>query len=187
MTRWLAMRAEHLVALEPETIMCQELKTQNLANATIECATLEAYASIGPRFDNVVMINVLEHMQDDLEAMKLAWHLLRPGGRVCVLVPAHQALFGSLDERYGHIRRYARAEIAARMQDAGFQLEEASYFNPIGALGWFIVARVARRPSLDTTSVWLSEHFVVPLGRLLERLGHPPFGQSVVARGRRPQ
>jgi 2-polyprenyl-3-methyl-5-hydroxy-6-metoxy-1,4-benzoquinol methylase len=56
----------------------------------------------------VLCINVLEHTEDDVAALRNAYALLPGGGRVIVFVPADRSLYGSLDRSVGHLRRYER-------------------------------------------------------------------------------
>lgn len=185
-TRWMLPRAERVVVVEPEAVMCQELAALGLPHVEVRQQCLEDFDGERGSFDAVVLYNVLEHLTDDVEALRITLGLLRPGGHACVLVPAHPALQGSLDARYGHLRRYRRAEVRSALEAAGFTDVEVRYFNPLGAVGWFLVARVARRPRLSRGAVRWSERIGVPVGRALERLFPPPFGQSVLAVGRRP-
>lgn len=59
-------------------------------------------------FDAIMAINVIEHIQDDMEAVKNLHDLLKPGGRLLAYVPACQFAYGSVDEALGHYRRYTR-------------------------------------------------------------------------------
>lgn len=185
-TRWLARTADLVVVAEPDASMASALAAAARDNVEVRAVPIEGLRGSGERFDAVVAINVLEHVEDDREAVRIAFELLDPGGRLCVFVPAHQALFGSLDRRYGHLRRYTRRETRALLEAVGFHVSRCRYFNPVGALGWWAVGRLARRKRLSRGSVWLSERIAVPVGRALERIGDPAFGQSVVAVGVRP-
>jgi SAM-dependent methyltransferase len=182
-TRWLAQTASTVVAVEPDPLMCQSVLALGEPNVRVLETRFEDLAGTEELFDCVFLCNVLEHILDDGEALRIARSLLTPGGHVCVVVPAHPSLSGSLDHRYGHLRRYRQAEVLAALEGVGFSNVSASYFNPLGALGWLAVSRAAKRPHLTRSSVWLSEWVAVPLGRALQRLGPPPFGQSVVATG----
>jgi SAM-dependent methyltransferase len=184
-TRWLSEAADQVVAIEPEPIMCDEITALGLPNVTVVQGLIEDVAPEIPPSDAVFMCNVLEHIGDDEAAIASAHALLKPGGHICVVVPAHQLLYGTLDRRYGHLRRYRKRDIRRALESAGFVDVKAEYFNPVGALGWFLVVRVLRRPHLSEGSVTLSERVAVPAGKALRRLGRPPFGQSVVAIGRR--
>jgi SAM-dependent methyltransferase len=163
--------------------MASSIERMGLRNVTVLPSTLEELAGNDRRFDCVVLINVLEHIDDDQAALKITHELLRPEGYVGILVPAHSILYGALDAAYGHRRRYSRHDVESRLKNAGFRVRYARYFNPIGAIGWFLVGRVSGRGQLSRTSVALAERVAVPSGRMLERFGHLPFGQSIVAVG----
>jgi 2-polyprenyl-3-methyl-5-hydroxy-6-metoxy-1,4-benzoquinol methylase len=182
-TPWVAARARSVAVAEPEAAMREEVRRLGIPGVEILAATLEDLEGSGRTFDCVVMVNVLEHIADHRHALSVARGLLRPGGRLCLLVPAHRGLFGALDRRYGHWRRYARREVVALLREAGFRTARARYFNPLGAIGWGLVGRVLGSARLSRSSVWLSERVALPVGRRLERAGDPPFGQSVVAVG----
>ena len=73
------------------------------------------------RFDAVLYIDVLEHIEDDRGELERATRLLREGGYLIVLSPAHQWLFSPFDEAIGHFRRYDRRSLGA-LQPAGTAL-----------------------------------------------------------------
>jgi SAM-dependent methyltransferase len=131
--------------------------------------------------DTIVALNVIEHIAEDLEALKSMAAMLRPGGRAVVLVPAFQRLFGSLDHELGHIRRYTRRSLSQRMSEAGFQVERAFYFNLVGTLGWWVNARLRKVPRIPIDQLRYFDT-LVPILRLEDRVPLP-FGQSVIAIG----
>jgi len=185
-TRWLARVADRVVAVEPDFALSSEIANLRLQNVEVVSRPLEDIEGYADSFDSAVLVNVLEHLEDDVGSLGIVRNLLRPGGHVCILAPAHAQLYGSLDRRYGHLRRYRTREVEAGMRTAGFDVSFARYFNPVGAIGWFVVGRLAGRQRLNRASIALTERVAVPAGRALERFGVPPFGQSVLAVGRRP-
>ena len=184
-TGFVAERADTVLALEPESDLCEEIEGRRLPNVRAEAVTIERTDVPPESFDASVLINVLEHIDDDVAALRRVHDLLKPGGSACVLVPAHMFLYGSLDARYEHVRRYTKSELRERFSEAGLTPVSVRYFNPVGAIGWFIVGRIIRPSRLSRSSVSVSERVAVPIGRFLERLGSPPFGQSVVGIARR--
>lgn len=183
-TRWLAPQADHVVALEPDAELAKRVIDLGFGNVDVVTSRLETMAP-DRTFDAAVMINVLEHIEDDTAALAALRDRLRPGGRAIVVVPAHQPLYGRLDERYHHIRRYSRRKAAAVFDRAGLAVESARYFNPLGAIGWLVFARWMASERLTPSSIWLTENIVVPLGKVLDAVRFRPFGQSVVVLGRR--
>jgi SAM-dependent methyltransferase len=143
---------------------------------------------VGSRFRAVVCLNVLEHIQDDGQAVKnLAGTLLR-GGHLLVVVPALPGLYNDLDRLAGHHRRYRRNEIRNLMMQAGLVPVRADYFNPVGGLGWW-ANRLLRYDSLNDTAVnsqiSLFDRWLVPISRGLDPITRSFFGQSVLAIGRK--
>jgi SAM-dependent methyltransferase len=83
------------------------------------------------RFDVVTTFDVLEHIEDDLSALTELHRVLRPGGVLVAAVPAFPFLWGPQDVISHHYRRYVRPELRARLEDAGFAVRRASYFNSL--------------------------------------------------------
>jgi ubiquinone/menaquinone biosynthesis C-methylase UbiE len=133
------------------------------------------------QLDTVIALNVLEHINEDVEALRTMACMLQPGGRAVVLVPAFQKLFGSLDRELGHVRRYTRRNLMQRMSQAGLRVERAFYFNAIGTLGWWVNARLRRVPRIPIRQLRCFDA-MVPVLRLEDHLSLP-FGQSIIAIG----
>jgi SAM-dependent methyltransferase len=131
--------------------------------------------------DTVVALNVIEHISEDVEAMRSIAEMLSPAGRLVILVPAVRALYGSLDEELGHARRYSRSDLVTRMERAGFSVERVFYFNLLGTLGWWLNARLRRVPRIPRSQLRLFDA-LVPLLQAEDYLPLP-FGQSLVGIG----
>jgi SAM-dependent methyltransferase len=140
----------------------------------------------GRTFDSVVLVNVLEHIEDDAAALRDILGGLRPGGTVVLFVPAFQALYSEFDRMVGHYRRYRRDVLAGMLAGAGFEVVEARYVNCIGAVAWWVVARQLGRFPKSRTAMRSYDRTVVPVIRAIESRWTPPFGQSVLCIGRRP-
>jgi SAM-dependent methyltransferase len=135
------------------------------------------------QLDTVVALNVVEHIADDLGALRSIAGMLRPGGRAIILVPALPALFGSLDRELGHVRRYTRSGLGWRMGEAGLHVEKLFYFNLLGTLGWWFNARMRKVACIPGRQLRLF-NAVVPVLRVEDHL-RLPFGLSVIAIGAR--
>ena len=133
------------------------------------------------RFDTVICLNVLEHVDDDLGSLAAIRKLLEPGGRLVLLVPALPALYGTIDQALGHHRRYTRAAITSKFEGTGFRVAHIEYFNLAGVPGWWLAGRVFRRSMIPAGSLKLYDA-LVPLFRL-ERLLPWRVGQSLIAIG----
>lgn len=146
-------------------------------------------------FDLVTTLDVVEHIQDDITALRELRRVMRPGGALLVTVPAFMLLWGDQDEISHHFRRYTDASLRRSLRSAGFVVEHSSYFNtwlfaPIATLR--VVRRMIRRPSAEN-----SDFDIAPgcLNGVLARLlaseaglvsrTKLPFGVSLLALARR--
>jgi SAM-dependent methyltransferase len=138
-------------------------------------------------FDSVVYVSVLEHILDDVAELRTALELLRPGGTVAIFVPAMPALYGSLDFKSGHYRRYDRHLLEQVISNAGLDLVDTHYLDVAGLLPYFVMYRILDVPSLDSGSSTLFDRVIVPLSRAVQRaVPRPPVGKNLLAIGRRP-
>ena len=136
-----------------------------------------------PPFDSAVLINVLEHIEDDDRALRELSATLKPGGRLVLWVPAFTLLYSDFDRRIGHYRRYRKAGLAEKLNSAGYDVADLRYINSVGALAWLVVARLLGRAPTGGTSVKIYDSYFVPVLKRIERRWAMPFGQSVFAVG----
>lgn len=129
----------------------------------------------------VVMLNVLEHIADDVAALRSAAGLVRPGGAVVVFVPAFNGAMSRFDRLIGHHRRYTRRTLAEAVTAAGLTIERLHYVNSVGLISWFLLMRCARMIPRDTLALRAYDATVIRAVGWLERFVRPPFGQSVLA------
>lgn len=153
------------------------------SNVSVERLYLpnEHGALAGQRFDTIICLNVLEHVDDDAGSLAAIRGMLTPGGRLVLLVPALPALYGTMDRALGHHRRYRRAALADLLRATGFAVAHIEYFNLAGVPGWWFAGRVLRRELIPASSLKLYDA-LVPLFRL-ERLLPWRVGQSLIAIG----
>lgn len=189
-TRLLDAGAAPLLIVEPEDACVTELHRLFAGNERVEVAQdiLPEAAALKYRagaFRYALAQNVLEHIEDDVAALAAVVDALEPGGELAVLVPAHPFLFGRLDERFGHFRRYTRPRLRALIRDAGAELTSLRSFNLLGVPGWWLAGRTER---LGISPGWLRVYeALVPLWRPVEDALRPPLGLSLVARARKPR
>lgn len=138
--------------------------------------------------DSIVSINVLEHIDDDVTALKNLADALKVGGTLMINVPALPALYNDLDRLAGHYRRYSIAGFKRVLAGAPVELLKLCYFNPIGGVGWWL-NRFHRHESLNSDAVnrqiEIFEKYVLPLSKMLDPMTRRYFGQSLVCIARR--
>ena len=129
--------------------------------------------------DTVISLNVLEHIPDDVAAIGNMAQLLRPGGKLLIMVPALPAIHGTLDDMAVHCRRYTKEELVLKVTAAGFKVDRAYYMNFFGVFSWFIAGRVLRQKRFDTGMCQALDR-VVPFLKAIESVVPPPLGQSLI-------
>ena len=137
------------------------------------------------QLDTVYCVNVLEHIEDDVAALKMFSDAIVSGGHVLIYVPAIQAAYGPVDAELGHHRRYSKRTLSAAFSAAGLELIRLHYANAIGLIGWMYNSHVTKTRHHSAEQVKLFERFVAPWALPLERLIPPPLGSSLVAVGRK--
>lgn len=148
-------------------------------------ATAPAFADFARHsIDTVFSLNVFEHIEDHETALDNAAAILQPGGRLILVVPAHMALYGSIDRAIGHYRRYDKKMAASLFQQAGLILVAQKYINALGALGWWANGRLRRQDTPPAGQLSLFNR-VVPVIKVVERIVPMPFGISLLAVGRK--
>jgi SAM-dependent methyltransferase len=156
------------------------IQVEKLDLETAECLRLQDY-----KFDTIVCFNVLEHIRNDVDALKNLRQLLIPGGALLLFVPADESLYGSLDEQVGHYRRYTAETLRSAMEAAGFEIPVLTYHNVFGRFGWWLNARVLKRREMPGGQSKIFDWFV-PLLRRIEPKS-PRNGLSLVAVGKVPE
>ncbi|WP_019807855.1 class I SAM-dependent methyltransferase [Saccharomonospora halophila] len=135
--------------------------------------------------DTLVAINVLEHIADDVTALRELSESLTPTGTIVLFVPGYQRLYGEFDRKVGHHRRYTPATVSEAARRAGLRVEVARPVNFLGAFAWWAAVRKGGTGAPDPRLVALYDRFVVPVTRALEKRVPVPFGQSVLCVARR--
>ena len=124
---------------------------------------------------------MLEHIEDDVRAVRGARALVREGGHVVMFVPAFPFAYGRFDKAVGHYRRYTKASLREAFEAAGLDLVDLRYVNMPGLASWYVGVRLLRMTVSDSVVVRLWDRTITPLARRLESKRRPPFGQSLLA------
>ena len=187
----LERKPQSLLALEPSSnlypLLWQKLSRMNFPihieamQSTLSHAVPQLAGSAEP--DSILYINVLEHVEDDLEELRVAHSMLASSGRVLVFVPAHQWLMGPFDHKVGHFRRYTRSSLITTVEGAGFTIRFSAYFDLLGVLTWWLKYRVFKSDQMEAGLVSLYDRWGVPLSRILDSITNSQMGKNVIVIG----
>jgi 2-polyprenyl-3-methyl-5-hydroxy-6-metoxy-1,4-benzoquinol methylase len=190
MTRELLAHCRRVTCIEPN-INCAARAREALAGderVSIRVCHLEECSRAElqqQKFDTIVCVNVLEHIEDDVRALTVFRDVVAmTGGRVLIFVPAVQAIYGPHDAALGHHRRYSKRTLAAAFHAAGLDLIALRYTNPIGLLGWMYNLYISGHTEHTAGQVRLFDRLIAPWALPIERIAAPPIGLSLFAVGR---
>ena len=166
--------------VEPSPDLARRLtqKFEGDTGCRVMAQSIEAWLeTMGPgALDCIVMVNVLEHIEDDRAAAQGLYDALKPGGHLLVFVPALPFLYSKLDKVFGHFRRYTRKSLRTCVGEAGFQVEKLRYFDISGVLPWWLLNTVLGKTSFNQPMLTIYDRVVVPPTRLVESiLAHGAF------------
>ena len=187
----LVEKSASLTLVEPSPHHADILRQRftDTSKVTILCGTLEEHAAHFPEtsVDAVVMVNVLEHIEDDKAALLEIHRSLKPGAYLLIMVPALPFLFSKMDARLGHHRRYLCGQLQENLKDTGFKIISARYMDMIGIIPWWLINTVAGKTDFNPFLVRLYDAVFVPVSRCLEGLIKPPLGKNIVIVAQRIQ
>ena len=174
-TRWLLLEPDPALARTAAGLV-ESGELPSTCEVRVGCT-----ANLGrdDRFDSVIYVDVLEHIERDVEELATAFGLVRPGGHIVVMSPAHQWLFSEFDRRIGHHRRYTRRSLRPVAPQAA-RLVRLRYLDAVGMIA-SAGNRLFLRQSMPTQAqVRLWDRRLVPASRVLDPLFAYRLGKSVL-------
>lgn len=131
------------------------------------------------KFDAIIYIDVIEHIEHDAEELEKAAARLKPGGHLIVLVPAHNYLFSEFDKAIGHFRRYDKKMLSGAAPKSLHQTS-IRYLDSVGLLAslankWFLKQKY---PDLRQIKFW--DNAMVPVSKVTDRILFFGAGKTVI-------
>ena len=149
--------------------------------------TFSNIEKINREYRYIYTSNVLEHIEDDLGALKKLNNILESQGRIVIYVPANPILFSDFDYRVGHFRRYQRKELVKIAKEAGFTVEKCTYSDSLGflaALLFKVKIKVFKNSDVSQKSLEFYDKFIYPISKILDFIGFKfLFGKNILLSG----
>jgi SAM-dependent methyltransferase len=190
-----------LIALEVDLLVGLDLSKLNvevarerfrgLPNVQVHRGDLDSDLPniVGSEFDTVVLLDVLEHVEDDVALLEQCRQVIQPEGHLLIKVPACPWLFGAVDEASGHFRRYSPGLLRQKVESANWSVLSCRYMNIAGVIPYWIKSVLLRRKAnFSRTFSPLQLRLIrglVPLCKWIDSACGPPVGQSLVLVARR--
>ena len=183
-----AGRLDYLIVSDNDAHCLDQLRERYAGRDDVEVLELALPGEVKARskVDTVVMMNVLEHIADDAQALRDLAAVVEPGGHIVIWVPGYMQLYGDFDRLVGHVRRYTPKTLRHAVESAGLTVEVCKPVNFIGGIAWWLAVRRAGVGHLNPKLTSVYDMTVVPVTKVLERIIRPPFGQTVFCVARVP-
>ena len=169
-----------LFAFEPSSKLCGALR-KNLEDEP-RATVFQDFVNLDLLQDevsSVLYVNVLEHIEDDRKELLDVSARVSPGTALLIFVPALSWLFSEADRSVGHFRRYHMKPLTRLVEECGFRVEKARYFDLVGVAAWY-VNFVLMKNTFKPGSVSFYDRFIVPPMRLFEKAVRPPVGKNIL-------
>jgi len=143
----------------------------------------ESWENFKNSFDSIIASEVVEHIEDDVTALKTIHSLLKPGGILVLDVPCFNLLYSEFDKKIGHFKRYSRKSISNVVEKSGFRIEKTRYWNLLGLFGWLITFKILKKGFEATKKIpaglilgkWLKLESKIPM----------PIGLTIFVKARK--
>ncbi len=140
------------------------------------------------KFDLICLLDVVEHIEHDQQALSSLKSMLKPGGRIVITVPAYQWMYGKHDVLLHHFRRYSRDGLRSVVRGSDIEIGKLSYFNtlmfPVTVLAFILdkLTPVDKFTGYDVPARWLNATFynIFRLERFVIDKLNLPFGSSLL-------
>ena len=172
---------ENWLCVEPDKELTNEIE-RKIKEGVLPpiCKSFTGYSSaVEKQFDSILYIDVIEHIEDDKAELLHAGNLLKMGGYLFIIVPAHQSLYSPFDKLIGHFRRYSRERLKAAVP-ASMHIEKSYYLDSAGYFASLVNKLFLKQsmPTLQQVRFW--DRVIVPVSRITDRLLGYNFGKSVL-------
>ena len=178
------------LCLEPDAALADRLnKTLRDTPSTVPTRALTgdlSALSTDARFDCILYIDVLEHIENDVGELEHAAKHLAPGGTLVVLCPAFQMLFSEMDHALGHFRRYTKRTLAA-VFPSSLRRVELFYLDSLGMIASLTNKFFLRQHAPNAGQVRFWDGNIIPVSRMLDPLLLHAIGRSVIAIYEKPR
>ncbi len=184
-TRWLCTRPhQSWLCLEPDAGFCEKIQSKIStgilpAFCTVRNGTTDSVEGRDLKFDSILYIDVLEHIENDRDELRRAVDLLRNKGEIIILSPAHDFLYSLFDRQLGHYRRYNQKRIR-QICPRELSIVHQEYLDSVGMVAslancWFLGQSI---PTLQQISFW--DKVMVRASTLCDPLSFHSVGKSML-------
>jgi len=142
------------------------------------------YHDLFDTFDSIFALNVVEHIENDIQAIENCKKLLKKNGNLIILVPAYQFLYNKFDLELQHYRRYNSSDLKKCFLVNGFKIIDSKYFNFFGIFGWFFSGYLQKNKTIPSNQLYIFDK-LVPFFKLIDKIMFNRIGLSIIVVGKK--
>ena len=172
-------KLKNLVLTETDNKNISFLK-ENFKNEEKINVVEKSVREIKGKFDSILYLHVLEHIEDDQKEIEEAADKLEKGGNLIIIVPAHQEIYGNLDKAVGHYRRYEKQFFKKDLQN--LTRVNLKFLDGIGYILYYfnkIFFKNETYPSKIKIFLW--DKIFTPFTVILDFITNYKFGKCIIA------
>jgi ubiquinone/menaquinone biosynthesis C-methylase UbiE len=175
--------ANEWTLLEPDEAMLNILKEKlnthlQFSNCTLLNKTT-GELDANRKFDAIIYIDVLEHIEDDRKEIETATNLLEKNGHLIILSPAYNFLFSPFDKAIGHYRRYTASSLKSVMP-AELDLIKMNYLDSVGFFASFANKLFLKQSYPSEKQIRMWDNYMIPISRWTDKIFFHSFGKSIL-------
>jgi len=178
----LRKRNQTWTALEPDTqqaeVISKSIDKKDQGKIKVVSGTLLDIPQ-DKKYDTVLYIDVLEHIENDKQEVDRAVSHLNVGGRLIILSPAHQRFFSPFDKAVGHYRRYNKTTISA-LTPSSTTIDKLYYLDSIGCFASLANALLLEASMPTKRQIWLWDKLMIPVSRITDKLLAHKVGKTII-------
>jgi len=165
---------KNILAIEIDQSMHQFLK----------CSVAQKIEDFDKKYDFIYSINVLEHIENDVDIINKFYKYLLPGGIVKIFVPARMEIYSSMDKKVGHFRRYDIYELRKKFEDAGFIIDYCKYFDFIGYFVSLLYKYINNSGDISEKGLKMYDNYIFPISYMIDKITNGSvIGKNLILRG----
>jgi len=175
------------VLLEPDASLSKTLQQKIDAKAFPPNTILRTgnIDNIAEKYDTILYIDVMEHIESDKMEIQKAFTRLNAGGHIIILSPAFPTLYSPFDKAIGHHRRYTK-KMTSELSPAGLSLVHNRYYDSAGFFASLMNKLLFRQqyPTLKQVLFW--DRWLIPVSTFLDKITMHSFGKSIISIWKKP-
>ena len=168
---------KNITIIEPEKKLFKILK-KKYSNKKISIKN-QTINNIKKKYDTIIYYDVLEHIKNDLNEVKLASKKLNKNGYLIFSVPAYQTFYSSFDKSVGHFKRYNKKDFIVLGKKTGLKIEKLAYYDSMGFLFLVLNKFFSLKQTNLENKVYLW-NLLMPISKLIDFLTFNKFGKSLL-------